>query len=642
MVLQPLCLALGAALLVPALAAQEPQGRGEWENNVVRGPGPVEADLFHPERKTPVEPRSGGMVRVHLSSLPKSMNYMVENSAVTRRMQREVHEYLLEHHWETWEPEPILAKALPVTEDTLILAGGRGADNSNIFYGRVSEEGSDYVVTPLSKQNPLTEPRRVPKDQVESVQRGTVFTFDLKPDIQWHDGHVFDAEDVVFSLECYLNPAVDCDSVRFKFEKFAHVEALDPLTVRFFYKEQYYLALDSFYDLTIIPSHIYDLKDQENPQYDPNATAEEQGRFVTDHAANRMWIGLGPYRVTDWNEQWIDAEKFAAYQVTDNRGYVDKIRWRHISSDDAAKTALINGELDYWNRLRSEDYFGQYVKTPAFTENFYKGYVAQPYVGYITWNIRRPKFADPLVRRALNLCYDWDSAINEIYNGLGSRVTSSTVYYFSKDYDHSIEPRPFDLEQAEELLLEAGWYDRDGDDVIDKDGQPFTIEYLMPTGNKASEIIAQGYQEQLAKIGVKMTIAQREWATFLERLYERDYDCGNLAWILDLENDPEQIWHGKWADQPRSSNHAGLNDPEVNRLIEALQVELDDAARRELFFALQARIYELDPYMFGLVQPLKIAVSKRIRGLKHYGPDPTYRIREWFLVDSAAADGGRQ
>ena len=72
------------------------------------------------------------------------------------------------------------------------------------------------------------------------------------------------------------------------------------------------------------------------------------------------------------------------------------------------------------------------------------------------------------------------------------------------------------------------------------------------------ELIAQTLQENLAQVGIKMNIATREWATFLEALYDREFDCGNLAWVSEVESDPEQIWHSKWVDG-RSSNHAGLS-----------------------------------------------------------------------------------
>lgn len=625
-------LALAAALSWTS-SAQE----SDWTQQVVWSPGPVEPDVFHPDRGTPVEPRRGGRVIVHISSLPKHVNYMTENSATTRRMLREVHEFLLEQGWEDWKPTPVLARELPVVEDTLILAGGRGPDNSNILFGRVTEEGDSYVVTPLSKNNPLEGRRAVPKDQVESLERETVFTFTLRDGVKWHDGHPLDADDVVFSFQQYLNPNVDCDNIRFKYQKFTGVEKIDDLTVRFYYSQQYFLALDSFYDLVILPSHLYNLRDPDNPDYDPEATDAAQGTYINENRHNNEWVGLGPYRITEWTNQHVDAVRFDDYFDPEHSGWVDEIRWRHIPNDESAKTALINGELDYWERLETKDYFGAFTKQPAFTEHFYKGLMSYPYMGYTTYNMRRPKFADPAVRRALSMSFDWDEWIKAQYYGLAVRVTGSQ-YYGGASYDHDLEPIPFDLDAAEELLFEAGWYDRDGDDIIDKDGQPFVVEFLMPTGNNASTRFGEKWQENLARLGIKMNIATRDWAVFLERLYDRDYDCANLAWIQDLYSDPEQLWHSKWAVTPRSSNHCGLADPEVDRLIEAIQVELDENKRNELFHKMQARIYELQPYMFGVNQPKKFVASRRIRNLKTYAPDPGYRIREWFLVDGGGGD----
>ncbi|MCP3915927.1 MAG: hypothetical protein GY711_10265 [bacterium] len=608
--------------------------RPQWEKAVGGGPGKAIPDQFYPgfdpEHDAMPEPRRGGRVIVHLSTQPKNMNYMIENSAVTRRMLRETHEMLVERDWETWEHEPTLGPQW-VEEDTLVLKGGRSEDNSNIVYGKVEEKGDKYVVTPLSKGNPLTAAKDVPKSDVESWQRETVFTFEIFEGVKWHDGHTLDTQDIAFAFDSYKNPAVDCDNVRFQFDKMVARDVIDDRTIRIFFGESYFAAIDTFTNLTILPSHLYNLKDKDNPKFDADATDQDQGTFVNEHPNNTLWVGLGPYKVTDWDSQWVDAARFDDYHNQDSAGWVDEIRWRHIPGDDAAKQALINGELDYWERLRSEDYFGQYVKQPEFVENYYKGLAPYTYCGYTTWNMRRPKFSDPSVRRALNMCFDWESYIPSQYMGLASRVTSA-VYYFAPFYNRAIKHVPFDIEGAKDLLADAGWKDRDGNGIIDKDGDDFVIEFMMPTGNKSSESFSQKYQENLEKVGIKMNIVTREWATFLERLYERDYDCANLAWVPSLESDPEQLWHSKWV-VGRSSNHCGMDDKIVDDLIAKIQVELDMDQRIALKHQLQARVYDLQPYMFGLNQPKKIVVSKRIRNYKSYANDPGYRIRDWYIVE---------
>jgi peptide/nickel transport system substrate-binding protein len=597
--------------------------------------GRAPADVFYPgfdPAKDPLPPpRRGGRVIVHLAAMPSSLNSMIENSSVTRRMLGELHEFLIRQDWETWEYTPVLARSWE-TEDTLVLAGGRGADDSNILYGRLEDLGDRWRVTPVSTGgSALQAPREVPKDQVERVERETVYTFHLRPEVKWHDGRPFCQRDVLFSYGCFKNPFVHCDDKRFQFDKIVRAEPVGSDSVRFFFGRQYFLALSCFDSLTILPAHLYDLSDPSNPKHDPAATPEQQAKFIHEHPNNRQWVGLGPYRLEEWTSQALDAKRFPEYFDPARAGWVDSIRWRYIQSDDVAFRALLDGELDFFDRLSAEDYVGERTRSEEFTSRFYRGHFYAPYIGYTAWNLRRPLFADVRVRKALAMCFDWDEFIRGYFKGLAMRVTGEQ-FYESPYYDRTIEPVPFDLEGARSLLAEAGWYDRDGDGQIDREGTAFRFEFLMPTGNKTSELLGQRLQENLARVGVKMDIASRDWAAFTERLNQRDFDAANLGWIMPLEGDPEQAWHSKWSVKA-SSNRSGLADPKVDQLIEALQVELDRAERTRLFHELQRRIYDLQPYLFGVDVPHKFALSKRVRNFQMFAIDPGYAIRRWYLVD---------
>ncbi len=619
----------------------KPAWSGKPDPQVKGGPGQAEADVFHPmnqpdddgTRPPMPEPRRGGRVFVHLFGMPRHFNYMTENSAESRWILYEVHEYLVQRNWDTWVHEPRLSTDW-VTEDTLILKGGRGDDNANIVYGEVSEDGDAYVVKPLSGDNPLEGEKRVAKSDVESLQKETVFTFNLRDDVKWQDGHPFNAHDVYFAWQCYWNQTVDCEDSRYKIQKIVHADVLDDHRIRFFYGEQYFLALDAFTDLTVLPSHLYNLSDPDNPKHDPasDVLGAAQGEFVNDHENNFKWVGLGPYQVKEVTEQWVIAERFEGYFDPERAGYVDAIHWRHIPSVDAGKQALLNGELDYFARISSDDYFGEYCQQEAFTNTHYKGYTYQPRMQYIAWNTRRPVFKEQAVRTALGHAMDWDEFLSTVGNGLGVRITS-TQFYMSPTYDHALEPIAFDLEKAEEILTDAGWYDRDGDGIRDKNGIPLEFEYLMTPGNTASQRIVLKLQENCAKIGIKVNVATRDWAAFIERAKTKDFDAFGMAWVLPVESDPQQLWHSS-EGKSRGSNYPGLDDPEIDRLIEAIQVELDEERRYELFHELQARIYEQQPYMFTYNVPVKFAMNKRIRNFKSYAINPGYSVRDWFIEET--------
>ncbi len=655
-----------AALLTLALPAAAQEASSE-----VFGPGPVPVDVFHPDVKrgdAPAPKARGGRIIVHLESMPANLNQVIENSAVTRWITYELHDTLLHQDWETWEWNPRLCTSWDM-EDCVVLADGAaakygaavvaierdGLPTRNLLYGAVRETDAGYVVEPVSQASRLAETITVPKDDVAVVERGAAFTFYLREGVRWHDGHVFDADDVLFSWQSYTIPGVDSEKTRSLYGKLIWGEvARVPDAkkgggiVRFAFEHQFYQSTEVIGEIPILPRHLYDLNDPDNRAADPKTHAalaaehgpdyrpsdEERSKYINENPHNHDFVGLGAYRLTKWDPQYIEAKRFADYWDKDSPvygGYLDTIRWRYIDDDNTAFQAALNGELDLMVRLKSEDYFGAATETEAFQKHLYKGYFYTGIYAYLSWNMRRPYLADPNVRRALAHAFDVDEFIDTAYFGLAKRV-SGPPHYFSDAYDRSVEAPKYDPELAEEMLAEAGWYDRDGDGIIDKDGKPLVLEFLYPTGNSSSLKFGLRLQEALAKIGVKLELANLEWATCLDRIYTRDFDCIHLAWSPELESDPEQLWHSKWAPLGvRSSNHPGLADPEVDRLIEEIQRELDRDRRIEHWHAFHQRVASLDPYLFLLNTPRKFTLDKRFRGMQTFMIPPGYSLRRLYL-----------
>ena len=646
---------VGVLLFAPPFIAQDEEKEG---------PGPVEVDVFHPDRRAghPVPaPAYGGRLVVHLASMPKGMNKVTENSAVVTWMQYETNDTLLLQDWESWELEPRLATRVD-TEDTVVLKPEAAAkyadaavtigpedDRRQVVFGTVRDADGAWTVTSSAKGNPLQGEVTVATEDVASLERGTVFTFHLREGIKWHDGHAFDAGDVYFSWDVYNNPGVDCDELRSYYKKIVHGEVLDPLTVRFVYERQYFKALPVVGQMPIIPRHLYDLADPDNKTAHPEVhaalarehgadyvpTAEDRAAFVNDNPHNQGgWIGTGPYRITAWNQQYIEAEHFEDYWDRDDPkygGYFDTIRWRYIADDNTALQALKDEELDLFTRVRSEDYFGEATASEQFTKNFYKGRYYTGSWTFVTWNTLRPQFQDKMVRHALAHAFDMESFRKTQYRGLGYRVTGPQNY-FGPGYNHDVKPFPYDPELAEELLAEAGWYDRDGDGIIDKDGIAFEFDFLYPLGNEASRTLAVKYQEALAPLGIRMHPVSLEWATFRERLQDRTFDAAQLAWITALESDPEQVWHSKGArPEVRSSNYSSVMDPKVDALIEAGQRELDLEKRSAIWKELHAYLHDLQPYLFLMNSPRKFALHQRVRGMQLFKIPPGYSLRRMYL-----------
>lgn len=622
--------ALVAALLAFGCGPEEraalegaPQGAGQPAREA---PEPSAPDRFRPgfDARTDAlpPPRRGGRVVVHIEALPKHLNYLIENTGVTRRIQQEVHATLLARDLHSGRMEPVLAESYTV-EDTLVLSGGRRV------YGALEELPQAWRVVPRSApKHALAAPLEVPKAEVARIERGTVFTFVLRPGVRWHDGHPLRVEDFLFSWRLTKIPEVECDEKRFEYDHLTLAEKLDERTLRFFYDRQYFGASAVFEALIPLPAHLYDLRDPEHPQHDPGASDAELAAHVNTHPQNRAWIGLGPYRVTAMTDEYVEAERFDGWFDPAHGGWFDAIRWRFIADDALAFRALQAGEIDFSSRLLADDYFAA-VNDATFGERCYTGYFYTPRMSFVGWNLARPKLADVRVRTALAHACDWDEYVRSFYRGLAERVTAEW-YDGGPDYDRALQPLAFDLQRAAELLNEAGWYDRDGDGWVDRDGAPLEIELLMQAGSKASEVFTQRYQETLARVGVKLAVQGLAWPAMNARVQQRDFDAELKVWIMPIESDPMQRWHSSLVG-PGTANETSFADPQVDRLIESYGLELDPERRGAISRELQRRLYAAQAFMYGVKVPHKFGIARRIRNLRLSPIDPGYRVRDWYI-----------
>lgn len=660
-----------------AAASPRPQNDPNTGEMVIAGPKPI--DVFHPDRAKPATPLYGGRVIVHLASLPANICYPIENTAETRRILYQVHETLLRQDWEYHDYRPNAAEAF-VVEDILVLKEGAGqkyAGTTDVrvarrdgesglravraLYGKVAQGEGGYLVTPVSQGSDLPAAIEVAAEDVDVVERGSVFTFTLRERVRWHPSVVYadnseavkrigeqflDPRDVQFSWSIYSNPKVDCDEKRYIFEKITDCRIVDARRVRFFYQEQFAFSLHQIgVSFTLLPSHLYDLSDPENPAHKAQATVLEQAQHINQNPHNRLWVGLGPYRVTQWTQQHIQADRFAdaagkpLYFDRAQAGYFDSVRWRHIPDDESAMNALLNGELDYFDRIKATDFLGQRTRGEEFERKFYKGYRYLGDYGFTGWNLYRPQLADRAVRIAIAHAFDFDEYLKTNYMGF-ARQTTGPVPVGTDGYPADLRPFPYDPEKAIELMEDAGWYDRDGDGIADKDGVPLSIEFLYPSGNEASKIFGQKLQESLKAIGIKVTLMQLEWTTMKDRAQSREFDGISMAWIPPLESDPEQIWHSRLgARDVRSSNYAGVCDPKVDEMIAGIQREIDMPKRMRLWQAFHRYIYlEVQPYLFGFNVPKRFAINRAIRGVQGFAIDPGYSIRRWYYSDPANPD----
>jgi peptide/nickel transport system substrate-binding protein len=349
-------------------------------------------------------------------------------------------------------------------------------------------------------------------------------------------------------------------------------------------------------------------------------------------------IGTGPYQLDTYkkdfevvlkrNENYWDKNPKVGVQ------YPDRVRFRIIKDVVAQLKALENGEVDYVTQIPPDE-FDEWFKKPEHKKDFAAVtmmYTAYRYVGF---NLRRDLWKDKKVRQALAYAsVDQDKFIRDVLKGRAERVTGD-YYKYSDSYDTALKPIPYDPKKAEELLGEAGWFDSDGDGILDKDGKKFEFEVLvrdMPPTMPLIQYLLQ-MQANLKKLGIKMEIRKLEWTAFLDKIEKGDFQACLLGWAMSSppsHQDNFQLWHSSQIGE-NGSNHVAYANKEIDDLLGKVRRELDPKKRHEMEFRIQQILFEDQPYNWMYMAAEHRAYNKKWQGVRFWVPRPGASINEWYL-----------
>ena len=589
-------------------------------------------------------PVDGGTLIVQYNSAPKTLNGIIDNDAIITYINELTNPYLAwqdrvtfrygrpseedpAHVFEAADPDDVALRW--VKEDTLVRKGG------DRLFGVVTEEDGSWVVRPLAKtEGEDRKEVRVPKAEGDAVTRGTFVTVFLREDVKWHDGAPFTARDVEFSVRTILNENVNSDNTKPAFEVVESCAALTDRAVRWVLRRQYFAADDTTVggNLHLVPLHAYRAAfEKANPgvPFDPSGRAFAQF-FNTFTPLNEIPLGTGPYRVEkfEMNSRVVLVRNPDYYGP---RPHADRILWRFISDAVPTIQALRSGEIDFAAHGPTAEQYGTVMQEKEFRERFVPSAWYTPSMSFIAYNRREPRLSDPRVRAALGLLLDRPGFVKAKHYGC-SVLVSGDQFVSGPAYDPEVKPLAFDPEAAEDLLDEAGWRDRDGDGVRDRDGKPLEFEFLITAENKALEELTAIWIEALQKAGVRIKVSKMEWAAFVKRFEDKKFEAITLSWAMDPESDPHQVWHSKWADPTKpSSNATSFADPRADALIEAIQSCLDPKERALYQHALH-RIQDADQPYTDLYCRAEIgAYGRKWRGVRLYPRRPGFDLTEWYL-----------
>jgi microcin C transport system substrate-binding protein len=411
--------------------------------------------------------------------------------------------------------------------------------------------------------------------------------FRLRPEAKFADGSAVTADDVVFTLNTLKekgNPIF-----RVQLRDVEKAEAIDPLTVRYTFTGSQIrdLPLVVAADLPILPKAYYATREFDQTTLDPP-------------------LGSGPYRLAEFRPgtfvSYRRREDYWGKDLNVNRGRFnfDELRYEYYRDRTAELESLKAGAFDLREEFTARDWVTAYdipaVKEGRLVRLTLPDERPAGAQGFFL-NMRRPKFSDVRVRKALDYAFDYEWTNKNIFYGLYTRTES---FFENSDMKATGEPSPAELallepfraqlpaevfgepykspvsdgsgqdrkllREAGRLLSEAGWVVKDGKRVNAK-GEVFELEFLIV--DPSTERILTPYVKNLQAIGLSPTIRRIDPAQFERRRKSFDFDVVGTRYALRLTPGVElrSYWSSEAAKTDGSLNLAGISHPAIDALI---------------------------------------------------------------------------
>jgi len=405
----------------------------------------------------------------------------------------------------------------------------------------------------------------------EISEDGTVYTFTLREGVKFHDGSDFDAEAVKFNFDRMLDeshPYHDTGPfpLAFFFSAVETVEAVDPQTVRFTLSAPYAPFLSNLaYPTGLIVS--------------PAAVEQHGGDF------GRNPSGTGPFRFVEWrSNEAVVVERNPDYW--DGAPSLEAVVFRPITDANTRTAEMLAGGIDLMVEVPPVA-LGQF-EGDGFTVHEEAG----PHLWFLILNAKEGPFADKRVRQAANYAVNKTALVENVLEGTAEVAAGPTPPAFAWAYNESLEPYPYDPDQAKALISEAG-----------ADGAELTF-YVTEGGSGMLDPVAMGtaIQADLEAVGFDVKIETYEWNTFLGQVnpgLEGKADMAEMAWMT---NDPDTLPYlalrtEAWPDQG-GFNSGYYSNPKVDELLDAARVSTDQDERARLYKEMQEIVHEDAPWVF--------------------------------------------
>lgn len=396
----------------------------------------------------------------------------------------------------------------------------------------------------------------------------TVWEFKLRPNVKFHNGNVFDADDVVFSIDRARSPTSDMKGAITSIES---VTKVDPLTVHIKTKGPNPLLPNTLTDIFIMDKEWSEAN---------KATKVQDFKNKEENYAVRNANGTGPF-------QLISREPDVKTVMKRNDSYwgigtfpmqITELTYVPIKADATRLAALLSGEVDFVQdvpvqdieRLKSQ----QNLKVNIGPENrsiFFGMDLTSADLKTDNVEGKNP-FADKRVRQAMNMALN-RQAIQRVAMRGQSVPAGMIVPSFVNGYTKELDVLPAgDTNAAKKLLADAGY------------PNGFNITLHCPNDRYVNdEAICQAAVGMWGQIGVKVNLVSQSKSIHFPLIQRNppETEFYMLGWgvpTFDSEYAFSFLYHSR-ADKYGSWNASRYANPEADKMIESLASEVDKAKR---------------------------------------------------------------
>jgi microcin C transport system substrate-binding protein len=496
-------------------------------------------------------------------------------------------------------------------------------------------------------------------------------TYRLHAQAKWHDGKPVTADDVIFSLDAFKKHHPQYSAY---YRHVVKAEKVGDRDIKFTFDAPGNRELPQIVgQLTILPKHWWEGTDSEGRKRDISATTLEKP------------LGSGPYRI----KEFVAGRSVTAERVKDHwgrdlstnigRNNFDELRYEYFRDSIVAIEAFKADQVD-WRTENSAKNWATAYDFPAVVD---KRVVLEEFpnrssgiMQAFAMNLRREKFRDPRVRRALNYAFDFEEMNKQIFFGQYKRIGSYfegaeelassglpqgreleileavrseiPAEVFTTAYSNPVGGNPEavrgNLREALRLLKDAGYEVRDRKLVDSKTGTPFAIELLG--ADPSFERVMLFFKPSLERLGIEVSVRTIDPAQYENRLRTWDFDIVVSSWPQSLSpgNEQREFWGTQAADMAGSRNIIGIKNPGVDKLIERLIFAKgrDDliAATKALDRVLLWNHYVVPQWTYNKSRTARWDRFGRPAELPKYGQSAFPSIW-WYDADKAARIGKR-